>query len=147
MVDEVKWMWRTRIKDQRGQALVEMALVLPLLLLLVLGIIQFGFIFMSQLAVNNATREGARYAAVHEITQTSLETIVSEYSFVLDHETVKDGTEYQYYKSDATATADRTRGGWIEITVSYPVQIFAPIISGIIGNPKWVSATVTMRVE
>lgn len=49
----------------RGQALAEFALVAPLLFLLILGTIEAGrFVFFYEL-MNNATREGARYAIVH----------------------------------------------------------------------------------
>lgn len=49
----------------RGQAMVEFALVAPLLFLLILGTIEAGrFIFFREL-LNHATREGARYAIVH----------------------------------------------------------------------------------
>jgi hypothetical protein len=56
----------TRAGDRsRGQALVEFALVVPMLFLLILGIIEAGrFIFYYEM-LNNATREGARYAIVH----------------------------------------------------------------------------------
>jgi hypothetical protein len=50
---------------RRGQALAEFALVIPFFLLLVFGIIEGGrFIFYYEM-LNNATREGARYAIVH----------------------------------------------------------------------------------
>ena len=49
----------------RGQALVEFSLVAPMLFVLILGIIEAGrFIFFYEV-MNNATREGARYAIVH----------------------------------------------------------------------------------
>ena len=51
-------------ENEKGQALVETALVLPLLIILILGIIQFGIIFNNQVAVASAAREGARSAAV-----------------------------------------------------------------------------------
>ena len=51
-------------KDEKGQSMVEFALILPILLLIILGTIQFGIIFSSQIAVTNAAREGARVAAV-----------------------------------------------------------------------------------
>ena len=52
-------------RRSRGQALVEFALVAPLLFVLILGVIEAGrFIFFQEL-LNNATREGARYAIVH----------------------------------------------------------------------------------
>jgi Flp pilus assembly protein TadG len=49
---------------QRGQALVEFALVVPILLILVLGIVDFGSALRSWMAVTNSAREGARAGAV-----------------------------------------------------------------------------------
>lgn len=53
-----------RAERERGQALVEFALVLPLFLLLLLGIVQFGTVFRDYIALTDATRVGARQAAV-----------------------------------------------------------------------------------
>ena len=47
-----------------GAAAVELALVAPLLMLLIAGLINFGFLFSQQLTLNNAVREGARRAVV-----------------------------------------------------------------------------------
>ena len=49
-----------RRSNQRGQAVIELALTLPLLLLVVFGIIDFGFMFQRYESVTNAAREGAR---------------------------------------------------------------------------------------
>lgn len=50
-------------RDQ-GAAALEFALIAPVLLSLLLGIIEFGFMFQAQLALTHAAREGARMAAV-----------------------------------------------------------------------------------
>ncbi len=55
-----------RVADDSGASAVEFALVVPLLLLLVFGIINFGIIFSQQLTLNNAVREGARRAVVND---------------------------------------------------------------------------------
>jgi Flp pilus assembly protein TadG len=52
-----------RTRDS-GAAAVEFVLVLPILIMLVFGIIEFGLYFAQQLSVSNAARQGARYAAV-----------------------------------------------------------------------------------
>jgi Flp pilus assembly protein TadG len=56
-------MLRERKRDS-GQELVEFAIVFPLLMLLLLGIIDFGRIMYSYSAITNAAREGTRYAIV-----------------------------------------------------------------------------------
>ena len=55
---------RKRVRSERGAELIEFALTLPLLLLLVLGIIEFGFMFQEYEVVTNSAREGARLAAL-----------------------------------------------------------------------------------
>jgi len=48
----------------RGQSLVEFALILPVLVILILGIVDFGMGLRSYISLTNATREGARFAAI-----------------------------------------------------------------------------------
>ena len=53
-----------RKRDESGAALVEFALLAPLLILLVLGIVEFGWLFGQYNDVRHGAREGARFAAV-----------------------------------------------------------------------------------
>ena len=55
----------SRGTSERGQGVVEMALCLPILLLLVSGTMDFGRMFEQRIAVTNAARDGARYATTH----------------------------------------------------------------------------------
>jgi Flp pilus assembly protein TadG len=55
---------RTRRDGERGAAAVEFALLSPLLLILVFGIIDFGLAMNAQIIIGNAVREGARAAAL-----------------------------------------------------------------------------------
>ena len=48
---------------QNGQALIEFAVILPTLLMILLGIVEFGFVFSSHVTMQYATREGARMGA------------------------------------------------------------------------------------
>jgi len=52
-----------KLSKNRGQALVEFALVLPVLLILTMFIIQYGIIFYTAIGLTNLSREGARFAA------------------------------------------------------------------------------------
>lgn len=53
-----------QLKNERGQALVEFALVIPIFLMLLLGILQFGIIFNNYITLTDAARAGSRVAAV-----------------------------------------------------------------------------------
>jgi Flp pilus assembly protein TadG len=59
---------KTERRNQRGQAVIEMALTLPLLLVVVFGIIDFGFMFQRYEVVTNAAREGARLGILPDYT-------------------------------------------------------------------------------
>ncbi|MCI0583916.1 MAG: pilus assembly protein [Chloroflexi bacterium] len=56
---------RSRRTRRAGQALTEFALVIPIFLLVLYGIIEFGRYVYTVQVLNNAAREGARYAIVH----------------------------------------------------------------------------------
>jgi hypothetical protein len=70
---------RRRESSERGAELVEFALVLPLLLAIVAGIIDFGLLFQRQLVLNNAAREGARIAVLPGYAQADVAARVSVY--------------------------------------------------------------------
>ena len=63
-MSSVIWLLRRLRRSESGAELVEFALTLPLLLLIVLGMIEFGFVFQQYEVVTNAAREGARIAVL-----------------------------------------------------------------------------------
>jgi Flp pilus assembly protein TadG len=63
----------------RGSELVEMAIVLPIFILLIMGIMDFGFMFQRYEVVINAAREGARLASAGTHSNASVETRVQNY--------------------------------------------------------------------
>ena len=68
--------WRRKLK---GQSLVELALAMPVLLILLSGLIEFGFAMNQYLNALDAAREGARYGADGDPTQRDLRG-VGDYS-------------------------------------------------------------------
>ncbi len=53
-----------------GQAVLEMVLILPILLLLIVGALEFGRLFYAKIVVTNAAREGAYYLSTHPDDKT-----------------------------------------------------------------------------
>lgn len=53
-------------RKENGQAMVELAITLPILLLLLCGILDFGWVYSNKLILANSSREGARAAVVTE---------------------------------------------------------------------------------
>jgi len=68
-----------RLKSEAGAELVEMALTLPLLLLVLLAIVDFGLLFQRTEIVHNAAREGARFAARPTSTDADVQARVQDY--------------------------------------------------------------------
>lgn len=57
-------------KNEKAQALVEFTLIFPILILLILGMIEFGWLLNAKITLNSAAREGARVGAVLLTTDT-----------------------------------------------------------------------------
>lgn len=119
-------------KNDRGVAAVEFALVAPVLILLVLGIIEFGWLFNGWVTITSAAREGARIATVkdgddnfkgfvedavknHAYPTFSKENVNA--SFVIDHEKIS-GTDYDSVKVTATGDLEPLVGFFVSDTVT-----------------------------
>ena len=59
-------------QSERGSVAVEFALLIPILLLVLFGVINFGVLMYNQAVMTNAAREGARWAAIHTTTTYGL---------------------------------------------------------------------------
>src|SRR5215467_10490069 len=71
---------RTRaVASARGQALIETALVLPLLLLVAVGIFEFARAYQTYQVLTNAAREGARLAILPDSTTSDVQARVAAY--------------------------------------------------------------------
>jgi Flp pilus assembly protein TadG len=57
---------RSELRSDRGAAAVEFALILPLLILLLMGIVQFGRVLNTQITLTGAAREGVRVMAIQD---------------------------------------------------------------------------------
>jgi hypothetical protein len=119
-------------KDE-GQATLELALCLPILLLFVAVLIQVGVIVSDQVRLWNAAREAARSAAVDE-----------------DPESIRraaEGTGLHPLSIDVSpAGTERVQGEPVTVRLQYEAGRRLPLVGGLIPNPP-LSASATMRIE
>lgn len=73
---------KAQLENQRGTSAVEFAIVLPLLMVFVFGIIEFGLVFYNKAMVTNASREAARAGIVYRdppVTEAEIQNVVNDY--------------------------------------------------------------------
>jgi TadE-like protein len=70
---------RTRLRNERGTALIETAITIPIVLLVAVGIFEFGRAYQTQQVLTNAAREGARQAILEGVTDSQVTTTVRNY--------------------------------------------------------------------
>lgn len=70
---------RTRLRNERGAALLETAITVPIVLLIAVGIFEFGRAYQTQQVLTNAAREGARQAIIEGVSDGQVTTTVRTY--------------------------------------------------------------------
>jgi hypothetical protein len=129
-----------RLKSQRGQALVEFALILPVLLLLVIGVFDFGNAENRKNNVNFLANTAARYAEVNQCKSCSgSETINTHVANSADFTPVP--TITMCYPSGTHAVGDQ-----LKVTVSSPFSWLTTALPGLPTGHINVSATVIVRI-
>lgn len=111
------------LKRRRGGAAIEFALVLPLLVLCVLGVVDFARVYATTLSLRNAARAGAEQAATHRLTpltQTAWEQRIR--AAVLDE--IQSAPQFDPVRLITGWTAVTNAHGQlaIEVTTQYPFQ-------------------------
>ena len=132
-----------KYRREEGQAMVEFALILPIFLLILCGIIDFGWLFYNQLSLNNACREGARYAVVHTAENADTTAIINHIENTTTTVFANDGVDISV---TYTSPADPTSGD-IQISMQADISFFTPVLSTVLGKEKTITSTVVMKVE
>jgi Flp pilus assembly protein TadG len=134
---------------ESGAEFVEFALAFPLLLLVVLGIMEFGLLFQQYEVITNAAREGARVAVLPNYTATDVQNRVDQYiaaSFLSTG-----GTVATVVGAPQSVAVGASCMSTITVTVTYPHQIlFLAGIGSYFGQSfgtKTLTASSTMRTE
>lgn len=127
---------RQRLRGERGASVVEFALVVPLLMVLVLGIIEFGHAFQVQGTLSAAAREGARVMALQS-DPAAARGAVRDAAPTLDPAI----TDAQIVISPAACPVATTATANVRVTISYPM----PFLTGFFGADVDLTGTGVMR--
>jgi len=118
--------------------MVELAMVLPILLILFMGVVEFGRIFHSYLIITNASREGARVAVLGR-ADTDISDRVSVTTAGLD--------SAQLQTNITPETDERVSGSLATVEVSYSISLIFPLFDSFVPNPLTMVSRTTMRIE
>lgn len=142
-----------RLRDERGNALIEMAFVMPLLLLLSVSVFEFGRAFQYWQVLTNAAREGARIAVLPGTTDEAINTRVETY-LTGGQLSAPDSATINIVRNDEISIGGGTMAPASTITVSYPFQfmVLQPIAQLVVsdttvGEAITMTASSTMRNE
>jgi hypothetical protein len=149
-----------RARGERGAALVEMAIILPIFVVLIFGLLEFGITYNSYISLRQGTREAARQGAVGNFGSTTscsltglsgspstdmqklmcLAKSQSGLAFASTRVKVLSGN------ADFSSTGTFTKGDSLIVCTEYPVDSVAKFISPLLGGAILKTKT-AMRIE
>jgi Flp pilus assembly protein TadG len=127
---------RFNFKNQQGQSMTEFALVLPILVFLLFGVIQFGIVFNNYITVTDAVRAGARKGAVGRHLKNPDAAVV---------QSVRDASNgLKQSDLNVTVASSWQQGEQVTVTGSYPYSIS---LLGLVVKSGRLTSTTKERVE
>ena len=137
-----------RLRNQRGAAVLEMAIVVLLILYLTFGAMEYGFLFYREHQITNAARSGVRLAVLPYSTLTQVQTYVgtmmTQHGFASGDYTVtvsSGGTTLTDISLDAIGVGDP-----LQLNISVPYEK-AGLKIGLVPTPSTLQASATMAKE
>ena len=135
-------------RRERGAALVEAAITVPIILLISVGIFEFGRAYQTWQVLTNAAREGARVAVIAGTTDAEVEVTVRRYMTI---GSLSKATTAPVLLNRNVALGSSTGS---QVTINYPFQfmVLNPVArlvvrSSTMGTPLTMSAVAVMRNE
>jgi Flp pilus assembly protein TadG len=126
------------IKDEKGQSLVEMALIVPILLLLIVGIFDIGRITFSYASLHFTAQETVRLGGLGhpdlEMIDFAKQNFKAGDSEILTVDVTPDPTL-------------RKSGDYITVTLNYPIEIMTPFLTILYPDPISLTVESTIRIE
>ena len=124
---------RPRSRRDRGQSSVEVALLLPFVAVLLLGVVQVGLVVRDQVLVVHAAREAARAAAVDPTEGAARDAAAA-------------ATALSPSRLVVAVSGRGDAGSRVSVTVTYASPTVVPLVGRLLGDVP-LTASATMRVE
>jgi hypothetical protein len=130
-------------RSESGQALVELAIVLPIVIALLCGIVEFGWMCFNQINIANLAREAAREGIVYSAGNTDLNALSSEMV-----ENAPAGMRDKLTVDIRFSNLSNPREGDVIVDIAYRASAITPLL-GILteSNEYELNASCTMKVE
>ena len=122
-------------RRERGQELVEYALILPIMMLILMSILDLGRAVYYYSAINNSAREGARYGVINPDDPAGIEAVVRNKAVVLN-------------PANLTVVISSPDEDTVRVTLTYQFTPITPIVGTLLGsNEVTLGSQATMRIE
>lgn len=131
-----------RMRSEKGAALIEAAITVPVILLICVGIFEFGRAYQTQQVLTNAAREGARSAVITGTTDDAVRTRVRNY--------MQAGSLPNWETANIAVSRNEDMPGsdtGSKITIDYPFQfmVLNPVVRLIAPADDKTGAPITMQ--
>ena len=132
-----------------GQAVAELAILLPVLLLVLLGAVDLGRVFILTVSIQNAAREGAVFAAANPSCLTAAQCAnPANATYVARQEVGGDPALSVSATCTPSCAASTTAGGArVTVNVSQGFDFLTPFLSDLLGGPLRPSASATAVIQ
>ncbi|MDF2629915.1 MAG: TadE family protein [Symbiobacteriaceae bacterium] len=136
-------MLRKFLRRRRGSAMVEFALVAPLLILILVGIMVMGVVINAKIVVAGAAREAGRTWAVHKQDQTARSKALDSITggglkIASDNRVLFDANQDVQFAR---------QGDYIQVTVTYRQPTMIPLLAWLIDPSSPSDGTITLRSQ
>ena len=131
-----------RIRSEKGAALLEAAITVPIILLISVGIFEFGRAYQTQQVLTNAAREGARVAVIEGTTDADVRTRVRDYVTRGGLTTLTDG---QIVVQRAVPLTGSSTASSVEINYPFQFMVLNPVVRLVAPTDTTTGAPITMK--
>lgn len=132
-----------RMRSEKGAALLEAAITVPIILLISVGIFEFGRAYQTQQVLVNAAREGARIAVLEGTADAAIRTRVREYAIGGGLKTLTDGDILVNRNVTTTGTSSSS----VEVRYPFEFMLLNPVVRLIAPGDKTTGAPITMKAS